>query len=204
MMRGSNLPRLAAGLVIVSAATVLAGCASPEARYYTLSPAAEARPAAMPVPGQAPEPVWIEVAPVRVPERVNRINLVLSNSSGRLKLLQQDRWSASLPDEFRDALSQRLQVSLGAVDTYQHGRPGAEPLYRVSAEVVQIDAAIDERVSAIVHWTVHRLPDGKVTVGYTRAELAAAGGVDGVVAAYQQVVINTAADIAAAVRSLRS
>ncbi len=35
MMKGSNLPRLAAGLVIVSAAAVLAGCASPEARYYT-------------------------------------------------------------------------------------------------------------------------------------------------------------------------
>ncbi len=199
-----NLLQLAAAPVIVSAAAGLAGCASPEARYYTLSPAAEVRPATTPVPSQAPEPVWIEVAPVRVPERINRANLVLSNSSGRLRLLEQDRWPVSFPDEFRDALSQRLQVSLGAVDTYQHGRSGVASLYRVSAEVVQIDAEIDERVSAIVNWTVRRLPDGKVTVGHTRADLAAAGGVDGVVAAYQQVVINTAADISAAVRSLRS
>ncbi|EHP38637.1 lipoprotein [Cupriavidus basilensis OR16] len=141
-----NLSQLAAVLAIAFAAAVPAGCASPEARYYTLSPAAEARPAAMPVPSQATEPVWIEVAPVRVPERVNRVNLVLSNGSGRFKLLAQDRWSATLPDEFRDALSQRLQVSLGAVDTYQQGRSGAEPFFRVSTEVVQIDAEIDERV----------------------------------------------------------
>ncbi|MHA7682671.1 PqiC family protein [Cupriavidus sp. PET2-C1] len=198
MVRRFNPPRLAAGAVIAFAAAALAGCASPQARYYTLS-----LPAATPAPSQAAAPVWIEVVPVRVPERVNRVNLVLSDGNGRLRLLAQDRWSASLPDEFRDALSQRLQASLGAVDAYQHGRSGAEPLYRVSAEVVQIDAQIDERVSAIVNWTVRRLPDGKVTVGHTRAELAAPGGVDGVVAGYQQVVVNAAADIAAAVRSLR-
>ncbi|MGO4152168.1 PqiC family protein [Cupriavidus sp. YAF13] len=203
MVRRFNPLRLAAGAVIAFAAAVLAGCASPQARYYTLSLPALARPAATPAPGQATAPVWIEVAPVRVPERVNRVNLVLSDGNGRLRLLAQDRWSASLPDEFRDALSQRLQASLGAVDAYQHGRSGAEPLYRVSAEVVQIDAQIDERVSAIVNWTVRRMPDGRVTVGHTRAELAAPGGVDGVVAGYQQVVVNAAADIAAAVRSLR-
>jgi hypothetical protein len=49
---------------------------------------------------------------------------LLSIGNGRLKLLAQDRWSASLPDEFRDVLSQR------------------QPLFRVSGELVQIDCIV--------------------------------------------------------------
>ena len=50
---------------------------------------------------------------------------------------------------------------------------------------------------------MRRLPDGKVKAGRTQAELAAPGAVDGVVAAYRQIVASTADDIAAGVETLR-
>ena len=201
----SPLPRHARWLSAIAAATLLAACASPEPRLYTLAagaePAAAAATAASPA---AAQPVWIEVAPVRVPERLNRKQLVVRDGGGdALTLLEQSRWSAPLPDELRDALSQRLQVVLGAVDVYQQGLSDVQPLYRVTTEVIRMDAELGQRAAATINWTVRRLPDGKMVAGRTQADLPAPGGAEGVVAAYRQVVNNTAADIAAAMDVLR-
>ncbi|WP_020205630.1 membrane integrity-associated transporter subunit PqiC [Cupriavidus sp. WS] len=195
-------------LALPLAAALLAGCASPEPRYYTLAGSANGAngaPAAAPAPGA--RPLWIEVAPVRVPERLNRPQLVVrSGQDGELRLLDQSRWSAPLPDELRDALSQQLQARLGALDTYQQGLsglPDEAPVYRITTEVVRLEASVGERASATINWTVRRLPDGKVSAGRTQAELPAPGAVDGVVAAYRQIVSGTADDIAAGMASLR-
>jgi uncharacterized lipoprotein YmbA len=193
------------------AAALLAGCASsPDPRYYTLAQgtdatAASAGQAATPARAARAQPVWIEVAPVRVPERLNRPQLVVRDGKdgGELKLLDLSRWSAPLPDELRDALSQQLQARLDAVDTYQQGLSDVGPVYRITTEVIRLDAEVGQRAGAVINWTVRRLPDGAVSAGRTQAELPAPGAVDGVVAAYRQIVASTAADIAAGVESLR-
>ncbi|WP_066739337.1 membrane integrity-associated transporter subunit PqiC [Cupriavidus sp. D384] len=183
----------------------LGGCASPEPRYYTLATGATAT-ASNAAPGIAPstQPLWIEVSPVRVPERLNRAQLVvIDGKTGSVKLLDQSRWSSPLPDELRDALSQQLQGNLGAVDTYQQGISDVTPVYRITTEVVRLDADPGQRAGASIAWTVRRLPDGRVLSGRTEADLPAPGQVDGVVGAYRQIVAATASDIAAGVQSLR-
>ncbi|AGW89067.1 hypothetical protein N234_03420 [Ralstonia pickettii DTP0602] len=194
-------------LAVALVAAAVAGCASPEPRYYTLAqgPAAVATlPPA--TPAASTNTLWLEVAPVRVPERLNRPQLVVRDGAGgeaSLRLLDLARWSSPLPDELRDALSQRLQATLGAVDTYQQGLSDVQPLYRITTEVLRLDADVGQRAGATINWTVRRLPDGKVVSGRTQAELPAPGAVDGVVAAYREIVASTAADIAAGVQSLR-
>ncbi|MDQ0141868.1 PqiC family protein [Cupriavidus necator] len=201
------MKRLPLTLVCASAvAAVVAGCASPEPRYYTLAQGHNA--VAAPVPAAAPstDTLWLEVAPVRVPERLNRPQLVVRDGGGSdagLRLLDLSRWSAPLPDELRDALSQRLQATLGAVDTYQQGLSDVQPLYRITTEVLRLDADLGQRAGATINWTVRRLPDGKVVSGSTQAELPAPGAVEGVVTAYREIVASTARDIAAGVQSLR-
>jgi uncharacterized lipoprotein YmbA len=198
----------ACALAALVAAAVLAGCSSPEPRYYTLAqgPAAAGASVAMPAAPDT-EPLWIEVAPVRVPERLNRPQLVVrdtrnGNEAG-LKLLDLSRWSSPLPDEMRDALSQRLQASLGAVDTYQQGLSDVSPVYRITTEVVRLDADIGQRAGATINWTVRRLPDGKVVSGRTQSDLAAPGEVEGVVVAYRQILSAAADDIAAELRAMK-
>jgi uncharacterized lipoprotein YmbA len=193
---------LSAQLLLLAA--ILAGCASPEPRYYTLASGPAIDATAAPNAAQSKQPVLIEVLPVRVPERLNRSNLLLDKGGGRLRLMELDRWSAPLPDELRDALSQRLQASLGALDSYPRGASGGMPSYRVAVEVLRMDAEPGARTSAVFNWTVQRFPDRKVTSGRTQAELPTPGGVDSVVAAYRQVVSNTAGDIAAAIRTLQA
>jgi uncharacterized lipoprotein YmbA len=192
-------------LLAALALALLGGCASPEPRYYTLAqgPSAAAAGAAIPTDN----PIWIEVAPVRVPERLNRPQLVVRDANGgddaTLRLLDLARWSSPLPDELRDALSQRLQANLGAVDTYQQGLADVTPVYRITTEVIRLDADLGQRAGASINWTVRRLPDGKVVAGRTQAELPAPGSVDGVVAAYREIVSGAANEIASGLRSLR-
>ncbi len=196
-------------LLIVSSTALamawLGGCASPEPRFYTLASGTAAASASAPTATPATtQPVWIEVAPVRVPERLNRAQLVVvDGNTGNVKLLDQSRWSAPLPDELRDALSQQLQGNLGAVDTYQQGLSEVAPVFRVTTEVVRLDADLGQRAGATIAWTVRRLPDGKVLSGRTEADLPAPGQVEGMVSAYRQIVATTASDIAAGVQSLR-
>lgn len=190
---------------LVLAAATLYGCASPEPRYYTLASGAATSAASTATATPNSHPVWIEVSPVRVPERLNRTQLVVADgNTGGVRMLDQSRWSAPLPDELRDALSQQLQARLGAVDIYQQGLSEVEPVFRVTTEVVRLDAELGQRAGAILAWTVRRLPDGKVMSGRTEAELPAPGQVDGVIAAYQQIVATTASDIATGVQSLRA
>lgn len=195
---------LTLGAMLLAAAW-LGGCASPEPRYYTLATGAAATATnSTPAAASASQPVWIEVAPVRVPERLNRAQLVvLDGSTGNVKLLDQSRWSSPLPDELRDALSQQLQGNLGAVDTYQQGISDISPVFRITTEVVRLDADPGQRAGASIAWTVRRLPDGRVLSGRTEADLPVPGQVEGVVGAYRQIVATTASDIAAGVQSLR-
>ncbi|WP_051320515.1 membrane integrity-associated transporter subunit PqiC [Cupriavidus sp. amp6] len=206
--QNSALASVLARRAIASAigATVLAGCASPEPRYYTLAQGpADVATLPAPTPAASTNTLWLEVAPVRVPERLNRPQLVVRDggNDASLRLLDLARWSSPLPDELRDALSQRLQATLGAVDTYQQGLSDVQPLYRITTEVLRLDADVGQRAGATINWTVRRLPDGKVVSGRTQAELSAPGEVDGVVAAYREIVASTAKDIAAGVEALR-
>ncbi|KJK23482.1 hypothetical protein UB46_16095 [Burkholderiaceae bacterium 16] len=187
-----------------AATTMMYGCASPEARYYTL---AASRSDAVPsVTGRASrrsEPLWIEVTPVRVPERLNRIQLVVRDgTSGEVKLLDTSRWTSPLPDELRDALSQQLQSTLDAVDVYRHGLSATQPAFRVTTEVVSLDANVGKWAAATIAWTVRRLPEGKVLSGRTETEVPAPGQVEGVVNAYREILAATAADIAVGVQLL--
>lgn len=225
-MKGPHIPtrRLRAAMFATACAgTLLLGaCASSsEPRYYSLAPGGEAGAAGAALPAtvvartgtasaagspSATQPLWIEVAPARVPERLNRQQIVVAGADGSVTPLDMARWSAPLPDEWRDALSQRLQIVLGAVDVYQQGLSDVQPLYRITTDVVRLDAQPGARVGATVNWTVRRLPDGRTLAGRTQAELPVTSGghdIGGVVAAMRQVVDDTAGQIAAAVASLR-
>lgn len=190
--------------LVVATMAMMCGCASPQPHYYTL--ATTPTPAARSATGQVHPsggPLWIEVTPVRVPERLNRVQLVVrDDASGGVKLVETSRWTSPLPDELRDSLSQRLQSRLDAVDLYQHGLPPTQPAFRVTAEVVDLNAEVGKQATATISWTVRRLPDGKVLSGRTETVVPAPGQVEGVVNAYRQILAATTADIADGVQSL--
>ena len=115
--------------LIASAAMLLGACASPPTLYYTL-----AAPATVPAvaPSNTAAPLWIELAPLAVPERLARPQLVVRSAGdatrSQVEILEQHRWASSFENEMRDALASGIAARLGALDGTKGGRPAAAPV----------------------------------------------------------------------------
>ena len=190
-------------IVLMAAVLGMTGCASSEPRYFTLARSVESDAVSQCRRDSSMPPLRIDVQPIRVPERLNRANMLVRTGDA-VHILENDRWSAPFPDEFRDALSERLQNSLGAVDRQGSGHANSQEHYRMSVDIVQVDADPDMPLGAVVNWRIRSVPDGRVHSGQSRVVLPAAGSVRGLVRAYQRVVVAVADDLCTAVSTVQS
>lgn len=192
--------------LLILASTLLAACATPAStRYYTLSsPASSQQPAAL-------SPIAIEVLPVNVPERLKRPQLVVGTAnSTQLRILEQERWSASFNDELRDALASGISSQLGALDTTRGGRLANQPLYRVAVVLRQLDATPGDSVYASFGWTITRV-DKNAAAGNEAAiscqsvtSKKVAAGTDALVQAIQASVADAVTAIATNINRLNA
>lgn len=145
------------------AAVVLAGCASPPDRYYTLTAVgAETPPSLRP----AGAPLAIELAPLALPERLARPQMVVRQAgdapSAEVGVLEQHRWASSFENELRDALSSGVAARLGAIDaTRSGGQTGGQPAWRIAVQVQRFDAVENAKVDVAMSWSIRR-SDGPV------------------------------------------
>jgi hypothetical protein len=180
-------------------ALLVAGCASiPETRFYTLSvPPAPSE--ITPVPRDSSSPIFIDMLPVSVPERLARPQLVVrsrgSESGTQLLILEQDRWSSPFNYELRDAFAAGIANQTGAVSEARGTHPRDQPGYRIAIELSQFDAIVGERVKARFSWTITRSTDGRSVACYAAITEPVSGGIEGVVKGAQRAVASTVADI---------
>lgn len=112
MMRANRTRASSLRLACVAGAAVLVGaCASPEPTLHTLS-----LRAAPPAPEAARIQRAFRLSGVRVPERLDKPQIVLRTSDSQVQELEQQRWAAPFGSELRDALSADLADALSAVD----------------------------------------------------------------------------------------
>lgn len=197
-------------MAAAAAVAVLAACATPAVRYYTLAgvppgsgteaagTAASARP--------AQERLYVEVGPVGVPERLARPQMVVRSetdpASTRVDVLEQQRWSAPFDRELRDAFAVAIAARLGAVDVTHGGQLPGRPVYHVSIQLRRFDATPGARVDAVYGWTVSRSDDGRNTLCQALATQAVGAGMDALVHGIQRTVAFAAERIAAGIAQL--
>lgn len=188
-------------LALVIAATVLAalsGCASPPDRYYTLASPADAVPA----PGGTPAPLYLEFAPVAVPERLARPQMVVrqpGDTSAQVEVLEQHRWASSFENELRDALASGVAARLGAFDATKGGRQNGLPVWRIAVQVRQFDATEGVRVDGVFGWTLKRSDATAATTCQLALSEPVGSGIDSVAQGARRVTANAAAAIARSV-----
>ena len=189
-------------------ASMAAGCASAPDRYYTLVSAMDAAtlPPVAAVPAGAPL-LYIELAPIDLPERLARPQLVVrrqdAGSSARIDILEQHRWTSSFENELRDALASGIASRLGAIDSTKGSKSVGQPVWRIGVQVRQFDAVENSRVDADFGWTLKRSDRERgVTCRWTVSEpVGAASGIDGVAQAVQRVSAKAAEAIGQDVRA---
>ena len=199
-------PSGAALALVVACAALAAGCASSPDRYYTLAaPDVVAAQGAAPA-GTAAAPVFIELAPVAMPERLARPQMLVRKAGpgAQVELLEQHRWSSSFENELRDALASGVAAQLGAIDVTKGGRQPSTPAWRIAVQVRQFDAVEDTRVDAAFSWTVRR-SDADLSANCQWSTTEPVGnGIDALAQGAQRVAARTADAIARHVRALQA
>jgi uncharacterized lipoprotein YmbA len=192
-------------LLVGAALLALAGCASKPDNYYTLASPVAAADAAPSTLG-SPAPLYIELAPVAVPERFARPQMVVRQPGGSVKVevLEQHRWASSFENELRDALASNISARLGALDVTKGGRQTSQPVWRVAVQLRQFDAVDGGRVDASFSWTLRRSDEARTVVCQLDIGEAVGGGVDAVAQGAQRVTAAAAAAMARSVSAARA
>lgn len=177
-------------LSCLSLAAMLTACASaPPSQYYTLSvPAASSQAAgASPTsPGFA-----ISVPAVKVPEQVDRPQIVLNQVGGtQVALLNESQWAAPLADEIRTALSNELSRRLGVLDVNVQAAPDTLPLWLITVTVQRFESIYGGQ--AVLEATWRQVPrngaKGKSAICRAQIEVPVEAGMPALVAGHQQAV----------------
>ncbi|RSZ31423.1 MULTISPECIES: PqiC family protein [unclassified Variovorax] len=201
-MKKNHIASVAATAAMLAA---LAGCASKPDNYYTLASPVTAADAAPSTPGGT-APLYIELAPVAVPERFARPQMVVRqpNGSVQVEVLEQHRWASSFENELRDALASGIAGRLGALDVTKGGKQGSQPVWRIAVQLQQFDAVDGGRVDARFNWTLRRSDEARTVVCQLNLGEAVGSGMDAVAQGAQRVTAAAAAAMARSVSAARA
>ncbi|SEB15720.1 PqiC family protein [Paraburkholderia sartisoli] len=192
--------RLSLPFAFVLTVATLAGCASPKAAFYTLSPQA---------PGESTGPampVTVLIGPVTVPELVDRPQIVVRAGANQVTIDEFARWADSLKSQIPRVMAADLAQELNSprVSTYpMAGDPAAA--WRVQIDVQRLDATLGDAVTVDASWSVS--PPGKrapLSGRSTVREPSAGAGYDALVAACSRAFATVSLDISASIRSAAS
>ena len=109
--------------------------------------------------------VIIGVGPVKIPEYLDRPQMVTKDKEGILKFDEFDRWGESLDIGMARLIREDLTVMLpGAKLTLYPWNPSIAVKYQVVLEVVQLDSELDKDMSFVVQWMVIDAQNSKTVI----------------------------------------
>jgi len=151
-----------AAFSLTLAVALATGCSSvPPTRYYVVTPLEEKAAASAPGPG-------VVVASVRLPQYLERPQLVTRSGDNQLQLEEFHQWGGNLAKDLTRVLAENLSQLLRSdgVVTAPHTLR-ARPDYRVEVELLRFERAADARVHLTAKWWLLRGADGAPLAGPT-------------------------------------
>src|SRR3569623_164830 len=214
-MRMRTCPTRTARAFAVAVLLLLNACASPKESFYTLSPAAAPelahagaiRTDSVPAAQTAARSMQysIAVGPVRVPEIVDRPQIVLRGGPNQAELAEQHRWAQSLRAEIAGALSRNLERQLPQIRIASGNSAASQTAdYRISLDVEQFDATPGEGVAVKAIWTIRPASNDPGKTGESIVyEPVAEASYDALAAGYSRAIAKISAQIADALTSFQ-
>ena len=179
------------------AALGLTACTSAPTHYYTLVPASDAGHL------RAAAGFQFVMRPVRIPVQVDQPQVVVRESSGSLAILETERWSAPLADEFHDALGSEMERKLGVRDLAGLPKAPNLPIISLQTDVRRFDSVPGHYALVDVVWSLSRTQQGDARRSLTCSSVIrqpAGAGIPQVVMAHQQAIDQLASIIAGTVQ----
>lgn len=184
-------------LLISIAMVLVIACTSTPVHYHTLVPIAVNAAVVRPEPSYR-----VDVAPVKIPAQVDRLELVVRQKSGEIALLDNELWIAPLTDELRSAMSVEIIRQLASANAH-------DALYDPATITVGIDIERFESapgdyalIEAFWHLRVSSAMRGGVLTCRTRAIERVSNGYVALVGGHQRAVAVIADQVATAALQL--
>jgi hypothetical protein len=147
----------------------------------------------------------IGIGPVRIPEYLDRRNLIVRSRQSEYEIVELAQWAEPLADTFGRVLADNLSVLLGTRRVVQFPwRPAVPVDYQLAVQVVQFDGSLDEQVVLRAQWQLFA-GEGKklMDFGYSVIEeKIAEPAIEALVAAKSRAAERFSREIAAAIRRL--
>ena len=133
---------------------ILAACASSKpSKFYILT--ASAAPGHSEQALTAASGVSIGVGPVRIPDYLDRVQIVTRSTANALQLAEYDRWAEPLDRSLPRLLAENLSALLPADSVVAFPWPGpAHVDFQVVVEVLQFDGTLGQKVWLEARWTI--------------------------------------------------
>jgi len=143
-------------IICVASTLFLGGCisvsGSPNSRFYMLKAINESQASQrLDISSDA----IIAIGPVKIPEYLNRPQIVTQDKNGMLNFAQFDRWGETLDVGMARVIIQDLRVMLPGANLEMFPYNFAIPVkYQVIMEVVQLNCELDKDLFLAVQWSV--------------------------------------------------
>lgn len=186
---------------------LLAGCASaPATRFYTLAAVAEAPPAGAKAPAaHATRPVTLVISGLRLPQYLDRPQIVTRSSDHSLRMTEHQQWGGNLRDDMTRVLAENLVRQLpGDRVLAAPTQIALQPDYRIEVDVQRFEREANGRVKLAARWWLTRGSNGALLASpeasFTGSPVDA-DAYDSLVSAMSEVFAELAQAIAHSIRA---
>jgi uncharacterized lipoprotein YmbA len=148
-------------LAVILAGMVLCGCSSaPATRFYVLNPLDPGLHLAADADHKAP--LSVEVASLRLPQYLERPQIVTRSSASRVELAEFEQWGGNLRKNMMRVLAQNLSRLLATPHiSVSPNSPRVSPDFRVEVEVTKFERDPDGKVRLSAWWRLSGGEDQK-------------------------------------------
>jgi uncharacterized lipoprotein YmbA len=196
--------RLLAVIISGTLWVVLAGCtSSPSSRFYILSSLATPGPEMKPLPGE--RCLSLGVGPIKIPDYLDRPQIVTRVAQDEIALAEFDRWAGNLKDNLTRVLANNLSTLLCTKNISLFPWVGGIPIdYRIEVEVIRMDGSLGGNVSLEAWWIILSGDKKQVLFAKKSNFTEATGGKDykSLVSAQSRALEKLSREIAEAIRPL--
>lgn len=193
-------------MLVAVAALISSGCSllnpgpQPKTHFYMLSSLASSGKAVQPL-ATFPQ-VAIGIGPIRLPEYLDRRNIIVRNSRNEFELAEDSQWAEPMGDTVARVLADNLSVLLGTYRITQFPWRSSMPVdYQLTIQVAQFDGILGEHAVLRAHWQVFT-GDGKKLLdsGYSVfGEQAEGKSIDALVTAQSRAIESFSREVAVAI-----
>jgi uncharacterized lipoprotein YmbA len=189
----------------VLGALAAGGCLSPRpdpSKFFVLAPVGTAANPIAPAGLNAASIPIIGIGPIKLPEYLDRDEVVTRVGPNRLELSDRDRWAEPLDNNFKQVIAQDLTQLLGTHSITFYPWPGTTRVdYQVRIDVYRFETDPSANAQLVAHWQVLD-GSGKLLYGNDSNLSEQAQPGEPVAAALSRTVDGLARQIASAIQSL--